>query len=181
MDPKASGEDVHGRLKVTELARACATTTRESFVTTWPHPLLIQRESAKKTKAKGGGGFATLATTSAALASAGPRQDSWAYPVVKRTGANAFSFLVTLGRTKNNDLVVDEACVSKFHASFKKDALERWTVTDMSSNGLKIDGVRVPREQTTLLASGAVLLLAEEVELVFLLPPEAFDYLKRLG
>jgi hypothetical protein len=181
MNSKASSADVPGRLKAKELARACAGMTRESYITTRPHPLLIQREpGGSKVKPKPGG-FATLVTTSQALGASGPREESWAYEVAKRPGANAFSFLITLGRTRNNDLVVDEACVSKFHASFKKDPAGRWTVTDMSSNGIKLDGVRIPREQTTPLASGAVLLLAEEVELVFLLAPEAFDYLRRLS
>lgn len=49
---------------------------------------------------------------------------------------------VTLGRDATNDVVVDDATLSRVHLVFRRDALDRWTVHDAGSrNGTKVDGV----------------------------------------
>lgn len=48
---------------------------------------------------------------------------------------------VTLGRGATNDVVVDDATLSRVHLVFRKDGFERWTVRDPGSrNGTKVDG-----------------------------------------
>lgn len=182
MLPKDIFEEVPGRVRVRDLAKTSSSLTRESYLASHPHPLLIQLNegSAKAEEHQKTGGFATVVldkhTSPLSL-----REGLYAYEVTKRPGANAFSFLVTLGRTKNNDILIEEASVSKFHASFKKDPAGRWTISDMSTNGVQLDGARIPREQAVPLRSGHLILLADLVEMLFLMPPEAHEHLKRIG
>lgn len=69
---------------------------------------------------------------------------------------------VRLGRDAANDLVVDDATLSRVHLVFRRDALERWTVHDAGSrNGTKVDGVPagaapVPVSPGAVIEAGAV-------------------------
>lgn len=69
---------------------------------------------------------------------------------------------VTLGRDATNDLVVDDATLSRVHLVFRKDALDRWTVRDAGSrNGTKVDGAPaavapVPIGPGAVIEAGAV-------------------------
>ena len=69
---------------------------------------------------------------------------------------------VSLGREATNDLVVDDATLSRIHLVFRKDALERWTVRDAGSrNGTKVDGAptgiaSVPVATGSIIEAGAV-------------------------
>lgn len=66
-----------------------------------------------------------------------PSGESLAIRLESRKGAGE----VTLGRGSANDIVVDDATLSREHLVFCKDALERWTVRDAGSrNGTKVDG-----------------------------------------
>lgn len=48
---------------------------------------------------------------------------------------------VKLGRDAGNDVVVDDATLSRVHLVFTRDAAGRWTVRDPGSrNGTKVDG-----------------------------------------
>jgi hypothetical protein len=49
---------------------------------------------------------------------------------------------VTLGRDATNDLVVDDATLSRVHLVFRRDEAGRWSVRDAGSrNGTKVDGL----------------------------------------
>ncbi len=88
--------------------------------------------------------------------------------------------MITLGRTRNNDIIVEEGSVSKYHANFKKDATGRWTLTDVSTNGVRVDGAKIPKDKPIVLHSGARLVLADGVELLYLDPADALDHLQRV-
>jgi hypothetical protein len=65
------------------------------------------------------------------------------FPVV-RTERSLFPF-VTLGRTRNNDVVLPEVTVSRFHAFFKKSDDGRMILQDAgSTNGTAVNGKPVP-------------------------------------
>ena len=64
------------------------------------------------------------------------------YPV-KQTGRTPFPRVVTVGRTKNNDVVLPDVSISKFHAFFK-DEDGRFVLADGESrNGTFVEGERV--------------------------------------
>lgn len=95
-------------------------------------------------------------------------------PVRKREGANAFTGMVTLGRAANNDVVLHNSNVSKFHAYIRKIG-ESWTVSDANSlNGTELDGKVLPSEHPFPVRSGSRLRLSSVVCLQFLLPEELY-------
>lgn len=174
-------DDIPGRKAVRPYAKALGATTREAFVREHDHPFLIQMNEGKAADGHARtSAFATLVPESSKNARAGKPEGLWIFEVAKRPGANAFDLMVTLGRTHNNDIIVDELSVSKFHASLRRDPQGRWTITDMSTNGVRVDDVKLARDKPVPLRSGARLLLADAIELIFLAPGDAFDYLKRV-
>jgi hypothetical protein len=74
-----------------------------------------------------------------------------------KSALNALGFGITVGRTSNNDVVLYDATVSRFHAVLSRD--ERtgiWRVEDAESqNGTFVNEVRLAPRTTTTLADGA--------------------------
>ncbi|MBN9685798.1 MULTISPECIES: FHA domain-containing protein [unclassified Corallococcus] len=66
------------------------------------------------------------------------------FPVLKSQG-NAFGRGITVGRTGNNDVVLDDGSVSRFHAWFSRDAGDTgFLLTDAGSkNGSYVAGGRL--------------------------------------
>jgi FHA domain len=88
--------------------------------------------------------------------------------------ANAFGMMITVGRAKNNDVVVNDGRVSKFHAYFRQLG-DRWTVTDANStNGTKVDGLVVPAERSHVLRSQSQLMLGV-LGAEFLVPEDLWE------
>ncbi|HET7823814.1 MAG TPA: FHA domain-containing protein [Anaeromyxobacter sp.] len=82
-----------------------------------------------------------------------PSGESLAIHLSSRTGGAE----VSLGRDATNDVVVDDATLSRVHLVFRKDAADRWTVRDAGSrNGTKVDGAPTG-ERSVPVAAGAVI------------------------
>lgn len=95
--------------------------------------------------------------------------------VRKRRDSNAFAMMITLGRAPNNDLVLPDQRVSKFHAYFRRVGAQ-WMLNDANSmNGTWVDDAPVPPERSAPLRSGAKIRLAETLELEFLEPEQLFE------
>ena len=97
------------------------------------------------------------------------------YPLAKKPGAS-FPDRITIGRTSNNDIVIDDPSVSRLHAYLRRDG-ERWLVTDAGSkNGSWLRGALLePRREAPLPAS-AVLRFGE-VDVTFYLASDLFAVL----
>jgi hypothetical protein len=84
--------------------------------------------------------------------------ESLAIALESRSGEPA----VTLGRSAENDLVIDDATLSRAHMRFERGADGRWTVRDLgSSNGTRVAGANakaraVPIENGSVIEAGAV-------------------------
>ncbi|MFC1654488.1 FHA domain-containing protein [Myxococcota bacterium] len=80
-------------------------------------------------------------------------------PIVKvvpliKSNRNAFKSKITLGRAKNNDVIIRAAKVSKVHAAFLVGK-DPWQLLDMGSvNGTVINGDRLEKNQSVDLKSG---------------------------
>lgn len=75
-----------------------------------------------------------------------PTNDPLVFRIAKGTSShNAFGVGITLGRTANNDIAVDDPSISRFHAYFQRDEKSGvWHVVDAESfNGTFCDGVRL--------------------------------------
>ena len=81
---------------------------------------------------------------------------------------NPFAMGVTLGRVETNDIVIDDASISRFHAWFQEDAKLGWVVVDAESkNGSKLAGVKLVPNKKTMISDGAKLRFGE-IDLLFL-------------
>ncbi len=100
-------------------------------------------------------------------------------PLAKKAGA-AFSDMITVGRTTNNDVVLNDVTVSRFHAYFKHGA-NGWIVCDAGSkNGTRLDGTKLDARKELPVTSGAALVFGE-VPVTFYDAPELFEYLSNLA
>lgn len=97
-------------------------------------------------------------------------------PLRKRPGANTFSSMITVGRANNNDIVIRNPAVSKFHAYFR-ETTEGWLLTDAdSTNGTHVDDTLVePRTSVLVGSEGRIALGDQGTELVLLPPEELFE------
>jgi pSer/pThr/pTyr-binding forkhead associated (FHA) protein len=63
---------------------------------------------------------------------------------IRSTGRSPYPSMVTVGRTRNNDIVISDVAISKFHAFFKEEE-GRVVLQDAGSrNGTRLDGEAVP-------------------------------------
>ncbi len=89
---------------------------------------------------------------------------------LEKTKDNAFQRRVTLGRTANNDVVIDAQSVSRFHAWFERDPGGDWHLADAGSkNGTLLSGQKLPPKKPVALASGNKIRVGL-LELTFLSP-----------
>ena len=97
------------------------------------------------------------------------------YPLVKKPGA-AFSDMITLGRTANNDVVLDHITISRFHAYFKK-VDGGWRVCDSGSkNGTRLLGTRLEARKEVPVEPGNSLRFGE-VDMTFMTAERLYDFL----
>ncbi len=65
-----------------------------------------------------------------------------AYPV-KKSDRNKFTNMITIGRTQNNDIIMDDPSVSKFHAYLQGEE-GQWKLCDAGSSfGTFLDGAKL--------------------------------------
>lgn len=99
-------------------------------------------------------------------------------PIRKEEKSNAFGMMITMGRAKNNDLVVPDKRVSKFHCYFRKLG-DTWKITDANStNGTKVNATRVPPERSLDLKSGAVIELSGTIKVTYLEADELYEQIQ---
>lgn len=164
-------------LTLGDLATSLKGMSRADFLARHPHPFLFRQNEP-------GGAVEGLATTTAfntmgldpkkIRARAQKILTTPIFPVVKREGGNAFGLMVTMGRAANNDIVFPDQQVSKFHASLSKNHQGQWTLTDASSNGTWVDGVKLETRTPCPLRLDSSIDLARAVSLSFLVPERVF-------
>lgn len=95
------------------------------------------------------------------------------YPLAKKQGA-PFADMITIGRTGNNDVVIDDVTVSRFHA-FLRQRGSTWYVCDSGSkNGTKLEGEKLTPRKERPIHSGQVVRLGD-VDLTFYTSDHLFD------
>lgn len=97
--------------------------------------------------------------------------------LVKKTKQNAFQ-RITIGRTPNNDLVIDDDSVSRFHAWFQKPGAQ-WELVDAGSkNGTFVSVKKLGAKKPHPLTGGEKLRIGT-VDAWFLLPQRVLERLRR--
>jgi FHA domain len=75
--------------------------------------------------------------------------------VIEKTKDNAFQRRITIGRTSNNDIILDDASVSRFHA-WLETVGQDWVLVDAGSrNGSMVSGRRMLAKTPVALTNGA--------------------------
>ncbi len=125
-------------------------------------------------------GDTLVASLDGGIAGFGPAAENMeVYPLAKKQGA-AFADMITLGRTANNDVVLDDITVSRFHA-FLRELDGAWIVCDAGSkNGTRLDGAQLDPRVETAIRPGASLELGD-IELAFYPASDLFDVLGGTG
>lgn len=154
--------------------------SEEQFLARVRDPYLLLEASRLEEQPKAS--FRTVKFTAEAMAAAAtPALDApeaFLLPVRKREGGNAFGMMITLGRANNNDLVIPDKRISKFHAYFKPLG-ETWRVYDANSrNGTYVDATRVPPDGGLEVHSQARIKLAKALEVTYLEPRDLY---RRIG
>lgn len=122
---------------------------RESFALRYRHPFLVQELAVDDVPDEDPELFAATRSgqlpTGGATGAFGDMGALVVIPLVK-SDSGEFAGLVNVGRTANNDLVLDHSRISKFHAWFSRDVVtRRFQVGDAgSTNGTFVNEVRLP-------------------------------------
>lgn len=126
-----------------------------------PSPVGVPEEDEDETHHH----FRTLTNVSMPMLGVG---EPIVFPVVKNQ-ENAFGRGITVGRTGNNDVVLDDGTVSRFHAWFQRETNGRFILTDAGSkNGSFVGGVRLTPRRPSQIADGTRLRFGQ-VEVTFYL------------
>lgn len=101
------------------------------------------------------------------------------YPLTKKPGA-PFADMITVGRTANNDVVLNDVTISRFHAYFKNMG-GSWRVCDAGSkNGSALLGNAMEARKEMEIRSGQKVAFGD-VETTFYTADELFGVLKSAG
>lgn len=153
-DSEGKGRSLEAR-SAKDLAQELARRGEDGFRKKYPHPFLVLRYSPPDDPEE-----VELQTVETQLSDFN-RQDS-RKPVMKvvpliKSNRNAFKSKITLGRARNNDVILRAGKVSKVHAAFVAGA-ERWQLLDMGSvNGTVVNGERLDKNRPVDLQSGDIL------------------------
>jgi hypothetical protein len=96
--------------------------TREQFIAAFPHPFLLGIPQLTRPMARGRTVLVTPIDVRDGLLMPRPRRQSGDAKIlvlpVKKVQPS-FPSMITVGRTQNNDLVIEDGEISKFHAFFR--------------------------------------------------------------
>lgn len=101
---------------------------------------------------------------------------------LQKSERNHFAGMITLGRADNNDVIIEDPSVSKFHAFFKVEPTgRRWSLHDAGSTyGTFAKGHRLDPDDAYLLTSGDAITFSGTTTLVFYAPEDLYDVLRLL-
>ncbi|MHC4601170.1 MAG: FHA domain-containing protein [Planctomycetota bacterium] len=153
--------------------------TREEYVEKYPDAVLMGLGTSSGTCRRA---FQTMAGFQVAEEVAPGRETELAVHPIQKTERNSFGHMITLGRSDNNDVVIDHPSVSKFHAFFTKDAKgERYSISDADSRfGTFVEDHRLRPSKAQVLNSGETLAFGKGSKYGFYLPGDFYDYIKVL-
>ncbi len=129
------------------------------------------------------GPLRTVAVESVSEANGGVMQHDFLVFRVRSTERSNFPNFISVGRTKNNDIVVPDVSLSKFHAFFREEAGVMLLQDAGSRNGTFLDGDPVPSKQKgdpQTIESGALVRFGS-VEMTFLRAEAFCELVQRLG
>lgn len=100
------------------------------------------------------------------------------YPFIKRSNSQSPAHVITIGRTPNNDMIMKDMAISKSHAAVRISKGSFFIEDCGSTNGTRLNGVRVG-DKPVLLRDRDVIALGS-YEFTFLYPSSLHDLLSRI-
>jgi hypothetical protein len=100
-------------------------------------------------------------------------------PLQKKQGA-PFSHMITVGRTANNDVVLDDVTVSRFQAYFRCDHAGWWICDAGSKNGSMLNDARLDARKELAIRSGSRVRFGD-VEATFYVAPDLYAFMTSRG
>lgn len=82
-----------------------------------------------------------------------------------KSGRNPFSSMITIGRARNNDVLIESGLVSKLHAYVLTRPDGLFIFDQGSTNGTKVDGVMLKKGEGGQLRDGCTIELAPNIAL----------------
>lgn len=76
--------------------------------------------------------------------------------------------LVKIGRSSDNDIVIDNPCVSRHHCQMTKDEKNEVTIIDCSQNGTFVNGHRLNKDTPHKLRKSDIIELNNNIRLPWL-------------
>jgi len=157
----------------------CRRFQRETFVQAHPHPWLLlavtQDDTSERWRA-----FRTTSINSKILSRHGDLPavaEGYRVLEIAKTADNPWRNRISVGRARNNDMVIRDRSVSKLHAHFSIDASGQATLTDAGSrNGTRVNGERLQGSDAVALVSGDELRIGR-IEAVFQTSAGFYDFL----
>jgi hypothetical protein len=96
---------------------------------------------------------------------------------VEKSGKNAFKNMITVGRSSNNDVMLESLSVSKLHGFFKLQG-EGYSFTDVgSTNGTFIDEKKLSPNEAMLIDSRQTLVFGGDLRGQFFQPGDFHEYM----
>ncbi len=173
--------------KLLEFVAIVRDMSREAFVESHPHAFVLHRRSQASQSATRRFTTAVAAPEVGKLVRAITGGEAKlsdeaahyeAYPVIKR-GDSPWAGRISIGRTRTNDIVVEESAVSKLHAYIQGEPPEA-TIMDVNSrNGVTVNGVKLSPNTPAPIASGAAFSLGS-VAFVYYDAGAFFDFVRSL-
>lgn len=155
--------------------------TREEFCQKNLHPFLVIRQQPQDESAVRN--FSTQAIKTAEVktirkGTTSAVAERHVVPIAKANRGHSFAF-VSLGRTRNNDIVLDSPFISKCHVLFKPEAGSRAICYDTgSTNGTALNGVRLQPNMPTPLKDADELDFSGSFTATYFTPGGLYDYMK---
>jgi hypothetical protein len=158
------------------------TTSREQFTAVYRHPFLLGTQALVRPRRPQRTGkidiTGIIRTQKAEDSGESGDGEPVVYAITKVQ--TTFPSMITVGRTANNDVAIDDVQVSKFHAFFRTGSRGTEVGDAGSTNGTRVRGEPlVPKGPAVVIASGDPLSFGG-LEFVFLSPAECWSRLMSL-
>lgn len=165
-------------MPIQEFVGLCAYLNGEEFTRRYQHPFLLQvSQDFGQRKVHG---FGTISSNIDKIPVDSDLKSNRVLFVVKRA-ANAFSMMVTVGRAENNDILIRNGKVSKFHAYFNQTG-GSWSLTDAnSSNGSFAGPERMLPNTRYPLQDHSEVSFSSELVYRFMLPKSMYHHVQVLN
>jgi len=173
---------IEGAVRMRDLVLLAISVDQDAWCQRHPSPALLHKPEDSVDPEDEGMDFYTVVADQSTLGGTlrGQVDQGWlAIPVQKRS-TGTYAAQISVGRTRNVDLSLPFAGLSKFHAYFQNDGAGNWMLTDFgSTNGTYVRDLRLPPKTPRALEDGDVVRFGDHA-FRFVMPPTLHTLLRQI-